>query len=46
VLHIVHGALSIGVLYIHLFAFKAIGYPGSIKQKYPQYFAPSASATQ
>lgn len=46
VLHIVHGALSIGVLFIHLFAFKAVGYPGSIAQKYPQYFAPVASATR
>jgi hypothetical protein len=24
---------------IHLFAFKVIGYPDSIQQKYPQYFA-------
>jgi hypothetical protein len=44
-LHIVHGALSIGVLYMHLWAFGAMGWPKSISQKYPQYTAAAPAAT-
>jgi hypothetical protein len=35
-------AVSIIVLVIHLFAFKVVNYPGSVAQKYPQYYAPAA----
>ena len=46
VVNISHTAISIAVLYMHLWAFKAMGWPNNIAQKYPQYTAPAASATQ
>lgn len=45
-LHIVHGALSIGVLYMHLWAFGALNWPNSIKQAHPNYHAPVAATAQ
>ncbi|MCU0626117.1 MAG: hypothetical protein MUF21_06460 [Gemmatimonadaceae bacterium] len=47
----VHTAVAIIVMVIHLFAFNVIGYPQSIRQKYPQYKqtasveAPASTAT-
>lgn len=43
VVFLLHTAVAMMVLIIHLFAFQVIGYPGSIKQKYPQYFAAQAA---
>ena len=40
-----HTAVAIMVLVIHLFAFNVIGYPQSIRQKYPQYKQATASVT-
>lgn len=37
----VFGAVAMIVLVIHLFAFRAIGYPGSVKATYPTYAAPT-----
>jgi hypothetical protein len=43
VVHLSHTAVAIAVLYMHLWAFKALGWPESIAQKYPQYTAPAAT---
>ncbi len=44
VLFAMHTGVSLIVLFIHLFAFKVVGYPDHVKAKYPQYFAPAAAA--
>ena len=38
------GAVSMMVIVIHLFAFNAVGYPASVKAKYPQAAAAPAAA--
>jgi len=44
VLGCLFGAIGIMVLYIHVFAFSAIGYPGHVQGKYPSYTTPPPAA--
>ncbi len=44
VLFAVHTAVSLIVLFIHLFAFSVVNYPNHIQAKYPNYFAAPAAA--
>ena len=47
VLHLFHSAIAIFVLFMHLWAFSAVNFPGHIKVKYPNYFAaPAATAVR
>lgn len=41
ILSVTGSAVTIMVLVMHLFAFKALNFPGSISQKYPAYHAAS-----